>query len=97
MTGREFVTVCRALLERPLPERHEEEAWFFRAKQDVLDELGAVQPALSESFSHFIHHYVADADIRRKDREYRRSQDEALSRHIDAYEATLPPEPGSPA
>lgn len=85
MTSAEFAEWVEGLLEAPLPEPAEGDAWFARHKPflDRLDEL----PGLDADFFHFIHHYVSDADIRREDREYRDAQDAALHRYLVAYQA----------
>jgi hypothetical protein len=89
MNGIEFVQLCRRLLQAPLPEPGTGEAWFLAAQRSVLNRIGFVEPPISDDFFHFIHHYVSDADIRRKDPEYRDSQDAAFLKRIDDYESRL--------
>ncbi len=54
----------------------------------MLDEILSVDPTVSEAFFHFIHHYIDDADIRRKDPGYRQA-DSTFLRYIEAYERGL--------
>lgn len=89
MTGREFTAICRALLGGRLPSPAEDEAWFLEATRELLDRLGSVDPPIGSQLFHFVHQYVSDADIRRKDRHYRTWQEAEFLRLLQQYEAAL--------
>jgi hypothetical protein len=84
----EFISWLEGLLTAPLPGPDAEEAWFLRSKP-FLDAMEAVEVPINEDFFHFVHHYVSDADIRRKDGEYRRVQNEALRKYLAAYKGQV--------
>jgi hypothetical protein len=86
MTTGEFTAWLRDLLLAPLPPQGGEEAWFLQNKQH-LDAMNQADLEIDEDFFHFVYHYVADADIRRRDPSYRRTQDSALRRYLLMYEA----------
>jgi hypothetical protein len=89
MTGEQFTAVCRALIGGTLPEPADDEAWFLEAKRELLDKLDSVEPPPSHELFELVHHYVSDADIRRKDRRYRTWQDAEFLRQLERYEAAL--------
>jgi hypothetical protein len=62
MTSAKFVEWLGGLLEAPLPGPTEGDAWFVR-REPFLDRLDEV-PGPDAAFLHFVHHSVADVDIR---------------------------------
>jgi hypothetical protein len=66
MTSHEFTAWLETLMREPPPGPAEEEAWFLRQKP-YLDAMNNADMRIEADFLHFIHHYVADADIRRRD------------------------------
>lgn len=84
MTSYELISWLRGLLEAPLPGPDEEESWFLKAKP-FLEQLNDLD--ISPKFFEFIHHYVSDADIRRKDSTYRTNQDSELKTYLAEYES----------
>ena len=86
MTICEFTTWLRDLLSAPLPEPDGEQAWFLQNKQ-YLDAMNQADLEIDDEFFEFVHHYVADADIRRRDESYRGTQDSTLRRYLVMYEA----------
>ena len=84
MTSREFTAWLEALMREPPPGPAEAEAWFLRQKP-YLDAMNNADIRVEADFFHFVHHYVADADIRRRDASYRKAQDAALRQYLDSY------------
>jgi hypothetical protein len=66
------------LVQLPLASKAQVNQWYSEARK--------VQDALSRShffdFPHHIWHYFSDADIRARDPDYKRSQDEAITDYI---------------
>ena len=58
--------------------------WYDRA-QEFQDFLSA-SPGLIDVLPHFVHHYLADADIRVRDEAYRAEQQSTILEVISAFE-----------
>jgi hypothetical protein len=84
MTSRDFTEWLHALIRGPLPEPADKEAWFLRQKP-YLDAMNNADLRIDAGLFHFVHHYVADADIRRRDPSYRKAQDAAMRRYLESY------------
>jgi len=84
MNKAELIDTIEQMMAAPLPQLHEGRDWFKRWRF-VLDAIDNPGLGLDPEFFHFIHHYVADADIRFKDADYRDSQDAAMKTHLQRY------------
>lgn len=91
MTANELVGALERLVATPLAgpaEGFDEEAWYQQGRT-LIDAAGAVSPPISPAFLHYLNHYMADVDIRRREVAYRESQDAALTKYLRAYRAQL--------
>ena len=66
-------------------------AWYERARE-LEAVLRSDRGALSDAIPHFVWHYLADADIRARDLEYRADQQAVILGIIVALEAGRRPE-----
>lgn len=68
----------------PIHERSELKAWNSAARK--LQERMRYDPDVCGAVPHFVWHYLADADIRRKSEEYKLEQDHQILEIIQALE-----------
>lgn len=84
MTSAELIAWLGGLLNSSPPAQGGDEEWFLGNKR-FLDRLHSGLK-LDPTFFHFIHHYISDADIRRREPHYRASQDDRLREYIVAFQ-----------
>ena len=84
MNKAELIDAIEQMMAAPLPQSHEGLDWFERWRF-VLDAINDPRLRLDPEFFQFIHHYVADADLRFKDANYRNAQDAAMKTYLQQY------------
>ena len=75
----------KALLEMPLNTSSDLDAWD-RESDIFRNKLYTKYGTIYDSLPHELEHFLADADIRLKDEEYKKSQNEFILRLIDHLE-----------
>lgn len=73
---RELAGRLRDLAGMPVHDRHALDAWYVAARR--LEDWIRADPALCDALPHFVWHYLADADIRKKNSVYGAEQRQQL-------------------
>lgn len=80
----DLARALRDLVGRATSDRAELDEWYAAARR--LQEWIRADPDLSDAVPHFVWHYLADADIRRKDPAYDLEQAQCLMEIVDSLE-----------
>lgn len=80
----DLCTEIRSLSEMPIATKSELDEWYTVAigiQRRIHDDSD-----LARAVPHFLHHYLSDADIRRRDAEYATAQNRGLNEILTALE-----------
>jgi hypothetical protein len=87
----EAALMLRRLAESTPTNSDQLSQWYERSRE--FQAFLKAHPAICNAMPHFVHHYLADADIRAREPEYRADQQDQILGIISEFEAgRIPPD-----
>ena len=84
MNKAELIDAIEQMMAAPLPQPHEQLDWSTRWRF-ILYAINSPELSLDPDFFQFIQYYLADADLRFKDADYRNTQDAVMKTYLSRY------------